>query len=78
MSKFVSQLLAREFVAYSVRAESPITDVKDLVNLLKGDPGAIPVDTSSSTETMRYIGRQFGVIKSALRDLGLTRAPSAR
>jgi len=56
-------LLAREYVAYSVRTESPITNIRDFVNALKQDPGAIPVGVSSSAGGANHIA--LGVLMKA-------------
>lgn len=48
-------LLISEYVAYSVRADSPIRSVGDLVNSLKKDPAAVPVGVSSSVGGANHI-----------------------
>ncbi len=48
-------LLISEYIAYTVRADSPIKTIGDLVNILKKDPGAIPVGVSSSAGGANHI-----------------------
>lgn len=48
-------LLASEYIAYSVRAESPIKSVGDLVKSLKSDPGSVVVGISSSAGGANHI-----------------------
>lgn len=48
-------LLISEYVAYSVRADSSMKSIADLVNTLKQDPAAIPVGISSSVGGANHI-----------------------
>jgi putative tricarboxylic transport membrane protein len=48
-------LLLSEYIAYSVRADSPIKSVGDLVSVLKKDPAAIPIGISSSVGGANHI-----------------------
>lgn len=48
-------LLASEYVAYSVAADSPVKNITALVNTFKKDPGAIPVGVSSSAGGANHI-----------------------
>ncbi|MGE0556855.1 MAG: Bug family tripartite tricarboxylate transporter substrate binding protein [Burkholderiales bacterium] len=48
-------LLASEYIAYSVRADSPIKSVGDLVKLLKEDPGSVVAGVSSSAGGANHI-----------------------
>jgi putative tricarboxylic transport membrane protein len=48
-------LLASEYVAYSVSADSPIKTVAELVNTFRKDPDAIPVGVSSAAGGANHI-----------------------
>lgn len=48
-------LLASEYIAYSVRADSPIKSVADLVKALKADPGSVVAGVSSSAGGANHI-----------------------
>lgn len=48
-------LLASEYVAYSVRADSPFKSVGDLVKALKADPGSVVAGVSSSAGGANHI-----------------------
>lgn len=49
-------LLASEYIAYSVAADSPVKTIGELVDLFRKDPGAIPVGVSSSAGGANHIG----------------------
>jgi len=48
-------LLISEYIAYSVRAESPIRSILDLVNMLKKDPGSVSVAISAALGGANHI-----------------------
>jgi putative tricarboxylic transport membrane protein len=48
-------LLASEYIAYSVRADSPIKTIGDLVDKLKADPGSVVAGVSSSAGGANHI-----------------------
>jgi putative tricarboxylic transport membrane protein len=48
-------LLISEYIVYSVRAESPIKSVADLVSALKKDPQSIPLGVSSAVAGANHI-----------------------
>lgn len=56
-------LLISEYIAYTVRADSPIRSVADLIDTLKKDPGAVPVGISSSAGGANHIA--LGVFMKA-------------
>jgi putative tricarboxylic transport membrane protein len=61
-------LLAHEYIALSVRVDSPIKDGKDLVERLKKDPGSLSLGVSSVAGSMTHIGGALP-IKAAGVDL---------
>lgn len=48
-------LLISEYLGFTVRADSPIKSVADLIGILKKDPGAIPAGISSSAGGASHI-----------------------
>ena len=48
-------LLISEYIVYSVRADSPIRNIADLVAALKKDPGSVPAAVSSSVAGANHI-----------------------
>jgi putative tricarboxylic transport membrane protein len=48
-------LLLSEYIVYSVRTESPLKTIHDLVNSLKKDPGSVPAGVSSSVGGANHI-----------------------
>ena len=48
-------LLISEYIVYSVRADSPIKSIADLVAALKKDPGSIPAAVSSAVAGANHI-----------------------
>lgn len=61
-------LLAHEYVALSVRADSPIKDGRDLVARLRKDPSALSLGVSSVAGSMTHIGGAL-VLKAGGVDL---------
>jgi putative tricarboxylic transport membrane protein len=57
-------LLAHEYIALSVRADSPIRDGRDLVERLRKDPGALVLGVSSVAGSTTHIGGVL-VLKAA-------------
>jgi putative tricarboxylic transport membrane protein len=48
-------LLASEYVAYSVVPDSPVKSIKELVGILRNDPGAFPIAVSSALGGANHI-----------------------
>lgn len=48
-------LLISEYIAYSVRADSPFKTLKDLIAALRNDPASVPVGISSSVGGANHI-----------------------
>jgi putative tricarboxylic transport membrane protein len=57
-------LLAHEYIALSVKADSPIKDGKDLLERLRKDPGALSLGVSSVAGSTTHIGGAL-VLKNA-------------
>ena len=56
-------LLISEYIVYSVRADSPIRNLNDLVAALKKDPASVPTSVSSAIAGANHIA--FGLLAKA-------------